>query len=275
VAHRPLKGHLDKALDSFVNYVYFVNVIHGSEELSPRRKRRRAQRVEDIVEAARALVAEAGFDGLTIAALAEAVDLSPGALYRYFASKDALVAELQARGIDAIRGRFEEQRGGWEPAAGDDPSVAALGALLAAGRFYLRLSRDEPEIAAWLAASLGDRRQLSEEVAVRDVAPSFGALLERVGALFGSACAADALSHGHALERTVIYWSALQGLTAVAKLGRIAPRQRESWFDIDRLGRELSRALCRGWGANPITIERAERWLDERQPSSDSARTKP
>jgi AcrR family transcriptional regulator len=256
-----------------VNDVYFVNVIHASEQSSPRRKRRRKQRVEDIVEAARALVAEAGFDGLTIAGLAEAVDLSPGALYRYFASKDALVAELQARGIDAIRQRFEVQVEGWKPAADDDGAVAAIGALLGAGRFYLRLSRDEPAIAAWLAASLGERRQLTDDVATREVAPAFGALLARVSALFDGACASGALGHGHALERTVIFWSALQGLTAVAKLGRLAPQNGEPWYDLDRLGRESSRALLRGWGADAITLAHAERWLDARQAARDDVRT--
>ena len=47
-----------------------------------------------ILDAAMALVIEGGFEGLSMRALARRVELTPGALYRYFDGQDALIAAL-------------------------------------------------------------------------------------------------------------------------------------------------------------------------------------
>ena len=45
------------------------------------------------------MVVEGGFDTLSVNKLAAACDYTPGALYRYFRSKDALMIALVARAI--------------------------------------------------------------------------------------------------------------------------------------------------------------------------------
>ena len=67
----------------------------GLTEHTPRVARKRAARQREIVRRGLAIAAAEGVEALTIARLAGELDYTPGALYRYFASKDALVAEVQ------------------------------------------------------------------------------------------------------------------------------------------------------------------------------------
>ncbi|MDT9692651.1 TetR family transcriptional regulator [Streptomyces sp. P9(2023)] len=76
-----------------------------------RRERLRQQLLSDTRRAARQIAAVEGIDGLTLAAVARAVGVSPPALYRYFDGRDGLVralyddmtAELIATVTQAVR----------------------------------------------------------------------------------------------------------------------------------------------------------------------------
>lgn len=57
--------------------------------------RRQAQTRRDIVDNAHQMIVEQGIGGLSIRAVADSIDYTPGALYKYFGSKDEL--------IDAVR----------------------------------------------------------------------------------------------------------------------------------------------------------------------------
>ncbi len=216
--------------------------------------------MDAILDAAMGIVAAEGFDALTVTRLADALDLTAGALYRYFTSKDEIVAALQARGLAAIRQRFVEQQAGWTlPRAA---TQAALCRLVASARFYLALGHEEPLLSRWIGVSLAEGRQLEEGVAKATVAPELGALLSSAAGMFAQAAEVGALAPGHALERTVIFWSALQGVAASAKLARLVPDAAAGWYTPGRLGGALTRSLLCGWGADPKEVDRAARWLD-------------
>jgi len=85
--------------------IHKVNMIHAT----PAERRKKAQESR-ILDAALELVGEEGIDALSIKGIAERADYSPGALYRYFASKDELVAALALRAVQAVGGA----RAGWE-----------------------------------------------------------------------------------------------------------------------------------------------------------------
>ena len=63
-------------------------------ELTPARRRRKKVR-EAILEAAERVFAREGESGLSIRRLAEEIDYSPSAIYKYFGSKEELLAELK------------------------------------------------------------------------------------------------------------------------------------------------------------------------------------
>jgi AcrR family transcriptional regulator len=66
-------------------------------------RKSQAERREEIIDAALRLLGEVGLEGTTVSRIAEAVGLTPGALYRHFDSRDAIVrAANEAASIRAM-----------------------------------------------------------------------------------------------------------------------------------------------------------------------------
>jgi AcrR family transcriptional regulator len=73
---------------------------------TPQRPRRQspapARRRGDLLDAAAALFAERGIEATPVAAIAEAAGVAKGSFYRYFPSREALMAALKERFVDGI-----------------------------------------------------------------------------------------------------------------------------------------------------------------------------
>lgn len=87
-------------------------------------------------KAARQLIADKGPSGFTIAEAARAVGVTPSAMYRHFADRDALLADVALEGFRDFADRLE--------AAWADPRLTPLQALDALGRAYLAFAAEEP-----------------------------------------------------------------------------------------------------------------------------------
>lgn len=74
---------------------------------SSRRTQRRSETFHDIKTRAMSQISDAGVDGLSLNALARSMGMAPGALYRYFDSKDALLIELVADAYHALADALE------------------------------------------------------------------------------------------------------------------------------------------------------------------------
>ena len=68
---------------------------------NPTRDARHRQRQDEIIAAGRRCFRQSGFHGASMAQLAAEARLSVGQIYRYFASKDAIIEEMVRRIIDA------------------------------------------------------------------------------------------------------------------------------------------------------------------------------
>lgn len=76
-------------------------------ELNPAERRRK--RVRDaILDAAERVFAQEGEDGLSIRRLADEIDYSPAAIYKYFGSKDELIEELKEAFFERILAQVDE-----------------------------------------------------------------------------------------------------------------------------------------------------------------------
>lgn len=62
----------------------------------------RAQRRAQILDATEALMIKLGVQAVTMAQIADAVNLTPGALYRHFRSRGAIVAAIVDRDLDEL-----------------------------------------------------------------------------------------------------------------------------------------------------------------------------
>ena len=67
-----------------------------------RRKREKEQRKKAILKAARKLFAEYGFRPVTVASIAKKAELSKGAIYLYFDSKEEIYAQILLTDIEAF-----------------------------------------------------------------------------------------------------------------------------------------------------------------------------
>ena len=95
----------------------------------------RAERVESILEAARAAFAEKGFDATTVAGIAARIDVVEGTIYKYFDSKRDLMLAVLARWYEQLLSRGEAVLN----EAADPPD--ALYRLI---RLHLEAIRDDP-----------------------------------------------------------------------------------------------------------------------------------
>lgn len=89
-----------------------------------------------LVEAALGLIAEKGPTGFTLSEAAKAVEVTPAAVYRHFAGRDDLLAEVARQGYDIFAALMEF--------AYDNGKPTALAAFEATGRAYLAFARKYP-----------------------------------------------------------------------------------------------------------------------------------
>lgn len=89
-----------------------------------------------LVEAALDLIAERGPTGFTLSEAAKRADVTPAAVYRHFAGRDDLIAEVARQGYDIFAALMEF--------AYNDGQPSALAAFEATGRAYLAFARKYP-----------------------------------------------------------------------------------------------------------------------------------
>lgn len=89
-----------------------------------------------LVEAALALIAERGPSGFTLSEAAKRADVTPAAVYRHFAGRDDLIAEVARQGYDIFAALMAFAYADGQP--------SALAAFEATGRAYLAFARKYP-----------------------------------------------------------------------------------------------------------------------------------
>ena len=92
-----------------LNVVIIPNIVQnvkpGMEDsvgVSERRAREKARMHADILDAALAIANEAGWEGVTIRALAERIEFSPAAIYEHFAAKSDIMTAVALRGLGSL-----------------------------------------------------------------------------------------------------------------------------------------------------------------------------
>jgi AcrR family transcriptional regulator len=108
------------------------------------RERKAIKIRQRITEVAMALFRERGFDGATLAEIAEAAEVAPRTLSNYFGSKEALVFAWQDAGGDRLLERIAAGR------VGEDPFTVAVNAV------YDTLQDTPHDAAASIARMIAD-----------------------------------------------------------------------------------------------------------------------
>ena len=113
-----------------------------------------AENRERIIDAAGALFREKGFDGIGVADIMMAADLTHGGFYGHFTSKDDLVAQASRRAMARAAVNWEKVVAG----AKIDPYAALL------ARYLSPRHRDEPGRGCAFAALSGDAARCGKPV---------------------------------------------------------------------------------------------------------------
>lgn len=211
----------------------------------PPRERRRAKNLRRILDAAMTVIEDAGFEALTMNRLAAALDYTPGALYRYFPSRDALLVDLVLEII--------ADAGALLHAAGKQtlPPLARVVACATAWRHY---AGSEPNRFGLLALMMATPRLVLTQDA--DATRAMAALLtalEPVRAALDEAVSVGLLPSGSSLERSVLIFAGLHGTLLLRKQAARAP----ALVDVDRLTTAMLHALLVGFGAAPPAVKEA------------------
>jgi AcrR family transcriptional regulator len=108
-----------------------------------RRTRRRERTRAELLESARALIAERGVAALRVSDVTDRSDVALGSFYNHFETKDEIVAAVVAEAVSSLAdaiGAIADRL--------DDPAEA----MSVGARRLIRLGREEPELARLLLA---------------------------------------------------------------------------------------------------------------------------
>jgi AcrR family transcriptional regulator len=231
-------------------------MVYELKTSSERRRRRRAASTERIIATAMRMLATEGLAGLTVHRLAEALDYTVGAMYRYFPSKDALIAEMELRVVQAFHRAFDAAGARFAVAAeGAAAKSRAVAELQLTAIVFARLPDLHPEGFALVSQTLADPRHVIGDAEDARTSAALGDLVRSVAARFDAAEKAGALTPGAAPERAAIFWSALQGAMLLRKLDRIPG----DLFDPKALWRVHTDTLLTAWGVTPQQLAAARR----------------
>ncbi len=223
------------------------------------RAQKRQKRTAEILQVSLDIMGEEGFDALTVYRLAEKLSCTPGALYRYFPSKDAILVALQIRALGQLRELLQTVCARSEQLAlasgHGEGSAVALAQILGVVRAYVGLSVFYPDTFRLLRFAIAEPRLVLGDREVAPVSKVVMALLGDISQLLSQAQRRGFLqgTDAEAPLRTVALWSAVHGAVMVGKFARFDA----SLFDSPSLATEQCRALLVGWGAKPHDLERA------------------
>lgn len=218
--------------------------------------RRRAETTARILDAAARLAGEDGVEALTMARLGDEIGYRAGALYRYFPSKEALLAALLVRIVREagamVTAASTEAQGLAERARRPMTAEARLLLpLVLIARGYLALAEQRPAQMALLVRALAAPRPVVDDASAAPLAAEAFALLNEASAVFRAAREAGTLAPGDDVQRVALLWASLHGVVGNRKLTR---------FEIAGLSpaalvNELVRALLVGWGARREDVD--------------------
>ena len=241
---------------------------------SPHVARKRQLRIRGILHVALEIARVEGREALTLKRVAEQQGLTTAALYRYFSSKDALVAELQRAVISALaaitRERVADADVFAEQAALSAVERALLGVIVSAFVFE-EFSRSAPVEFGILSIDLSAPEPTLPDREAAHVFEAAWSALSDLAEQLRTAEECGALDAGDAAERAVALWAGLQGVVQTRKLARSAPDR----IDSTRIARDLVSALLVGWGAasdtasRMVDLTRAQRFAESPESTHD------
>ena len=221
--------------------------------------RNRRRRSDAFLAAGLHIVTEEGIEALTMARLAAELDTAPGAVYRYFASKQDLMAAIEATAIGSLQRSHDASVGVVTDAVAaqlDEPE--ALIRLVVLGRWLCSGAQRYPQEVRLLQLVSARRTSTLTPDAAQNIAPSIMNLVLAVAGTIEGATDAGIVGPGDALARAIMWLTAFGGVSVADDLEQYVP----SILGGGRLARQLNADLLVGWGADPAAMARVDAVVD-------------
>ena len=227
-----------------------------------RRAQHRLARTQEYLRTALDIVTTEGFDALTMQRLADECDSAIGAVYRYFPSKGALVAEVQREAVERlatsyalVRARSDAELPGFGLPAADLPLVRVV--LL--GRWFVALGDTHPQELRLLQMLIGEARVVVPVEEGMRVVPSVIRLLDQARAVLDDAVDAGILDERSDSMTRVVIWA--------AAIGGVLQASRLDVYDADlfmapQMSLSLTMDLFQAWGASREQLDAANAVVD-------------
>lgn len=213
--------------------------------LSPRRARSRQRKEAAIIDVAMRLVDRHGIDAVTVARIAAAMDWSVGTMYRYFPSKDALLAVLQAQVLERYRDALSQDL----PAMGTNPLHRIIGSV----RHCVAWFSARPGHWALIGMGLAHPRPLVDSTAAMPMIAEALGIIELAVTPIDDGTEAALFEAGDGTTRALVLWAHVQGVLQMRKLTRFAAIGLDLKSVLD-LG---LRSILVGWGAPRDAVDAA------------------
>lgn len=218
------------------------------------RIRHRAQMRQAFIDTARELVAAEGEGALTMKRLAAEFECSIGTLYRYFPSKEGLLATVRHERLvvlDDASTRRAARTDQLVARAGASRDLAALARVVSAGGLWSEAAR------AWPHEVSLARRLLVEPAPDEPMPPVTTSLVDRLTAALEHAVEVGALAAGHARARALLIITIVPALPLAVGLGRLDGDPGAE----DELPQRLLDCLLAAWGADMVHLGQADTLL--------------
>jgi AcrR family transcriptional regulator len=235
----------------------------GNEEHDdlPRPERRRARRSREFLDAAQHIIALEGFEGLTMSRLARELDTVDSAVYRYFSSKGALIAEIQKESIERLEASLTAITATGEAryeADGLDEGSAAISRLVLFGRWFCATTETYPEEIRLLQMIMSQRETALDPEGGMRIFPIAMQLVGHAVTALELAKNSGAITDGDSIDRAIIWSGSLSGVIQSDDLEKYAPEI----FGRTRLAQQTNLVLLAGWGADRAVLDAASKLVD-------------
>ncbi len=227
-------------------------MIYKKETDLPKNRRRKAQ-IEKLLDTAMKIVSIDGAEALTMQNLAHRLDFTPGALYRYYSSKDQIIAELQIKCIQEFNNVFELAKNKINESV-KNSELRSIVFIVTIGEIFGNFAFEEPLKFGFLTNILVEPKVMVDDINTSKVADEFKNLFLKVSFPFFEAVNKKIMNPGNPAERALIYIASLQGILQLRKLSRID----SGLFDPVLLRKNLTKSLLLGWGVSEENFNKAQ-----------------
>jgi AcrR family transcriptional regulator len=229
-------------IDKKVNIVYLINMTHPID----RRSRKRQERTQLILATAQTILLNEGLEAVTVHRIARELDLTVGALYRYFPSKQAMLTALGEDIVRSVTSSLGQIADIYEASVQDSQAASPLTPVLVISRAFIEMAESSPARYRMVDLMLVDPRSMVPEEDRPMVLHTLFEMLGRVEQLLKQSTAEHLISAGQPRERTIVLWSALLGINSMLKMRRLYPEQ----VPAKNLGEDTITALFVAWGCD-------------------------